>query len=248
LDDRKEAERLIKGIDMVDSIKELLLSITEKLKNYCSENFKCLILYGSWAKEIAREDSDIDLLVIFEKFDSNTRKLLYDIETDAEKENRITLVPASIEEFREEKIPLYTAVKKEGKIIWGNVDLTINPEPPYTKYAEAFRKSKEFEMQKVKMAEDILREHPSYGAVDLCFVASKHAIQIALAMKGLGYSSKVDVLLSLSEKHLGKQIAETFRKLSDLYVKSEYGMEFLTEDESKRAVEYAKKVMEVYES
>lgn len=103
-------------------------------------------------------------------------------------------------------------------------------------------------MQKVKMAEDILKGHPSYGAVDLCFVASKHAIQITLAMKGLGYSSKVAVLLPLAEKYLGREIAETFRRLFDLYVKSEYELEFLTEKESKLAVEYAKKVMEVYGS
>ena len=156
-----------------------------------------------------REDSDIDLLAVFKKVDSNTRKLLYDIETDAEKENSITLVPVSVEEFRKEKIPLYTAVKKEGKIIWGDVDLTINPEQPHIKYAEAFQRSMEFEIRKVKMAEDIFKEDPSYGAADLCFVASKHAIQIALAMKGLGYSSKVAVLLPLAEKHLGKEVAET---------------------------------------
>lgn len=233
---------------MINSIKELLLSITEKLKNSCGENFKCLILYGSWAKEIARENSDIDLLAVFEEVDSNTRKLLYDIETNVEKEKVVTLVPASTEEFQKERIPLYTAVKKEGKIIWGNIDLTINPEQPHIKYADAFRKSKEFEMQKVKMAEDILREHPLYGTVDLCFIASKHAIQIALAMKGLGYSSKVAVLMPLSEKYLYREIAETFRSLFNLYIKSEYGLEFLTEEESKRAVEYAKKVMEVYES
>ena len=232
----------------IDSIKELLESITKNLKESFHENFKCLILYGSWAKEIAREDSDIDLLVIFGKVDVNTRKLLYDIETDAEKENSITIVPASIEEFRKEKIPLYTAVKKEGKIIWGDEDLTINPEPLHFKYAEALRKSKEFEMQKVKIAEDILKEHPSYGAVDLCFIASKHAIQMALAMKGLGYSSKLAILLPLVEKNLGREVAETFRRLLNLYVKSEYGPEFLTEEESKLAVEYAKKVMEVYES
>jgi predicted nucleotidyltransferase len=231
----------------IDSIKELLESITKNLKESFHENFKCLILYGSWAKEIAREDSDIDLLAVFKKVDSNTRKLLYDIETDAEKENSITLVPVSVEEFRKEKIPLYTAVKKEGKIIWGDVDLTINPEQPHIKYAEAFQRSMEFEMRKVKMAEDILKEDPSYGAADLCFVASKHAIQIALAMKGLGYSSKVAVLLPLAEKHLGKEVAETFRRLFDLYVKSEYGLEFLAEEESKLALEYAKKVMEVYE-
>ena len=233
---------------MIDSITSILGAITEKLKKTFQENFKCLILYGSWAKEIARKDSDIDLLAVFEEVDTNSRKLLYDIETDAEKENSVTIIPASVEEFRNEKVPLYTAIKKEGKIFWGNVDLTINPEPPHIKYAEAFRKSKEFEMQKIKMSEEILKDHPSYGSADLCFIASKHAIQMALAMKGLGYSSKVVILQPLAEKYLGREIAEKFRRLFDFYVKSEYGLEFLTEEESKLAVEYAKKVMEVYEN
>lgn len=233
----------------IDSkIRKLLEAITEKLRKSFHENFKCLILYGSWSKGIAREDSDIDLLAVFEKVNGNTSKLLYEIETDAEREKSVTLVSTIIKDFVKEKIPLYTAVKKEGKIVWGNVDLTINPEPPHIKYAEAFQKSREFEVRKVKMAEEILKDHPTYGTVDLCFVASKHAIQMALAMKGLGYSSKVSVLMPLSEKHLGKQIAESFRKLFNLYIKSEYGMEFLTEEEAKLAVEYAKKIMEVYKS
>ncbi len=227
--------------------RKLLDSITEKLKDFFKGNFKCLILYGSWAKGIAREDSDIDLLAVFKKVDGNTSKLLYEMETDAEREKSITIVPTTIEDFQKEKIPLYTAVKKEGKIIWGDVDLTINPEPPYIKYAEAFKKSKEFEIKKVEMAEEILKDHPTYGAVDLCFIASKHAIQMALAIKGIGYSSKVAVLLPMAEKHLGKEIAETFKKLFDLYVKSEYGIESLTEEESKLAVGYAKKMIEVYD-
>ncbi len=47
------------------------------------------------------------------------------METDAEGEKSITIVPTTIEDFIKEKIPLYTAVKKECKIIWGDVDLTI---------------------------------------------------------------------------------------------------------------------------
>lgn len=117
---------------------------------------------------------------------------------------------------------------------------------PHIKYAEFFERSKEFEMQKVKIAEDILSEHPDYGTAELCFVASKHAIQSALAMKGIGYSSKVTVLLPLTKEHLGKEIVEAFKKLFDLYTKSEYGIEFLTEEEARLAIEYAKKILEVY--
>jgi len=234
------------GNTIPDDIRDILGYIQKNLLDRFSNNLMCLILYGSWAKATFREDSDIDLLAVFKRLDGDTKKFLYKIEMDFDIERQLTLLPVSIEDFRMEKIPLYTAVKKEGKIIWGSIDLTINPEAPHIKYAEFFERSREFEMQKVKMAEDILSEHPGYGTIDLCFVASKHALQSALAMKGIGYSSKIAVLSPLTKEHLGEEIAEVFKKLFALYVKSEYGVEFLTGEESRLAVEYAKEILEVY--
>lgn len=228
------------------TIEDTLEDIQKKLLERFQHEIKAIVLYGSWAKGTAKEYSDVDLLVVFDKLKDNIRKLLYEIERDTADERSITLLPALVEDFHKEKIPLYTAAKKEGRIIWGDVDLTINPENPRTKYADAFERSKEFETKKVDMAVDILKEYPSYGSADLCFVASKHAIQMALAMKGIGYSSKVVVLLPLTKKYLGKEIALIFRKLFKLYIKSEYEIEFLTEEELKLVVEYAKKILGVY--
>jgi len=45
-------------------------------------------------------------------------------------EREITLATDSVDEFREEKLPLYTAIKREGKIIWGDADLSVYPDPP----------------------------------------------------------------------------------------------------------------------
>jgi len=228
---------------MTETIRDIIKEIERKIAGRFRDNFKCLILYGSWAKGTAREDSDIDLLAIFEEVDSDTWKVLYKIERTIESERGISLVPSSQEDFQKEKNPLFTAVKREGKILWGNVDLTINPEDPAVKYADYFQKSREVETHKVEMAEKILKEHPDYGSADLCFVASKHAIQMALAMKGLGYSSKVAVLLPLAKEHLGSDVADRFKRLFDIYIKSEYGMEFLTEDEARLAVECAKEIL-----
>ena len=50
----------------------------------------------------------------------------------------VTLVPSSLEDFQKEKIPLYTAAKKEGEIIYGDVDRSIKPEPPEINYSEFF--------------------------------------------------------------------------------------------------------------
>lgn len=155
-------------------------------------------------------------------------------------------MPASYKDFRKEKFPLYTAIKREGKIICGDIDLSINPESPEIKYSEFFKKSYEFESQKIRIAEELLEKDLISGIADICFIASKHAIQAALAMKGKGYSSKVSFLLPLAEKYFGKETAEAFRKLFNLYIKSEYNLEFLTDEESKHAIEYSKEIQKVY--
>lgn len=227
------------------SIENILKNIEEKTTSRFSDSLTCIILYGSWAKGTAREDSDIDLLIVFKETDDSTRKRLYDIEREIDSDRSITFVSASSEDFRKEKIPLYTAIKKEGKILWGDVDLAINSDSPHIKYAEAFKKSKELETRKVEMAEKLIKEYPDYGHVDLSFVASKHAIQMALAMKGLGYSSKVSVLLPLVKEHISEDTAQKFKNLFDLYVRSEYSIESITAEEAKLAVEYAKGILRV---
>jgi len=50
---------------------------------------------------------------------------------------------------------------EEERIISGDVDLSINPEPPDIKYAEYYKKSEEFESKKIEMAEEMLKENLS---------------------------------------------------------------------------------------
>jgi len=47
--------------------KELLNELLYKFKNVCEDNLVSLVLYGSIARGDFRKDSDIDLLLIFEK-------------------------------------------------------------------------------------------------------------------------------------------------------------------------------------
>ena len=231
---------------MTNRIALLLKTLTKILKEEFKNNLKCIILYGSWAKGTAREDSDVDLIAVFEEVNEKTKRKLHEIIEKKSEERSVTIVPASIEDFRGEKLPLFTAVKREGIIVYGDIDLRINSRPPAEKYKEFFKKSEKFEKSKVKIAKEIFRNNPEYTPVDMCFVASKHAIQIALAMKGVGYSSKVKVLLPLAEEHLGKEIANAFRKLFNLYVKSEYKLEFLSKEEMETALKCAKRIMKVY--
>ncbi len=125
--------------------------------------------------------------------------------------------------------------------------MELSPIEPQLKYREFFLRSKEFETGKIKMVEDIKKDYPSYRGIELCYVASKHAIQACLAMKGEGYSSKMSALLPLCEKYFGSQIANAFKKLFQLYIKSEYTLEIPTETESDLALNLAKEVIKVYD-
>ena len=231
-------------MDVQRTIKDILKKIQKYLLERFQDNLKCLILYGSWAKGTAKSTSDIDLLAVFRKVDGDTEKSIYDIVRSIDTERSITIIPTSLEDFQKEKLPIYTAVKREGKLIYGNLDLSINAEPPEVKYSEFFERSRKFESMKVKIAEELLEKDLTTGIAELCFVASKHAIQAALAMKGEGYSSKVAVLLPFIKEHLGQETAWKFKRLFDLYVKSEYHFEFLTPEEADEVVRHARKVLE----
>jgi len=230
-----------------ETIKDIVDGIQKELSERFKNNFRSLILYGSWAKGTARTDSDIDLLALFGRLDKETGKYMYDIARNIDTEKSITIIPTRLEDFQKEKLPLFTAVKREGKLIYNDADLSVDPEPAKVKYSEFFRNSYRFESQKIRIAEELLGKNLASGIAEFCFVGSKHAIQAALAMKGEGYSSKVFVLLPLTEKYLGREIASVFRSLFGLYIKSEYGMESLTDEEAKLAIEYAKKIIGVYQ-
>jgi predicted nucleotidyltransferase/HEPN domain-containing protein len=236
----KESERAMNS----EAIHGALEKIRQALIERFGVNLKCLILYGSWAKGTARANSDIDFLVVLQEVDAEVRKFIQHLSYVDGRE--ITIVTSSVEEFHKEKIPLYTAIKREGKIIWGDVDRSIHPDPPEVKYSEFFKKSEEFEGRKIEMAEKLLEENFFSGIPEICFVTVKHVLQAALAMKGEGYSSKVRVLLPLVQRYFGQENAQAFRKLSDLYVQSEYTFESISREVALEAIGCARQILNLY--
>lgn len=232
-------EKILPG-KIAEALRKIKSSLIEKF----GDNLLCLLLYGSWVKGLAREDSDIDLLAIFKEITPEIERSLLEIEKVVDDRN-ITIVPATVEDFEKERLPLFTAVKHEGRIIYGEANLSINPEDPLTKYANFFERSADYEKQKVEIAEELLAKGIISSIGELCFVAAKHAVQAALAMKGEGYSSKVAMLLPLVERYFGREIKETFHNIFSLYVKTEYSREWLSEEEAKTAINSAKRILEV---
>ena len=149
------------------------------------------------------------------------------------------------DEFKMEKLPLFTAAKRKGIIVFGNIDLKESPESSEVKYKDFFKKSLEFESKKVEIAERMLQDKLPSGVFALCFVASKHLLQAGLAMKGIGFSSKIKILLPLIEEHFGCQIASSFKRLFSFYVKTEYQLQLPDKDEATLAIEDANRITEV---
>lgn len=220
--------------------------IQQNLASKKLHNIKAVILYGSWVKGTAREDSDVDLLAIYRRRDKKAVEVVDKLANEIGSDREFTIIHASIKDFEREKLPLYTAAKKEGKVIHGNVDVSISKVAPSVKYAEFFEKSREFESCKVELAQKLLLDGLSSGVVDYCFIASKHAIQAALAMRGKGYSSKMDVLLPLAKECFGENIFSKFKKCFEIYKKSGGLSVEISGEEAKSAVKCAKEVIKVY--
>lgn len=200
-------------------IEDFLRALKAKFEN----NFLALILYGSWAKGKARENSDIEV----------------------RHERSITLLPVRAGDFEIEKLPLFTAVKREGIIVFGSIDLKENPERCEVKYKDFLKNSLEFESKKIEIAKRMLQEGLPSGVFALCFMASKHLLQAGLAMKGVGFSSKVKVLLPLVDEHFGSKVASSFKRLFSFYVKTEYQFQLPDKDKASLAIEDATGIIKV---
>ncbi|MFQ6052151.1 MAG: nucleotidyltransferase domain-containing protein [Candidatus Hydrothermarchaeota archaeon] len=224
-------------------VEEILQALKTEFKN----NFLALILYGSWAKGKVRQDSDIDLLAIFKKrVDKDVAKRMNEISSEMEVryQRSVTLLPVKAGDFKMEKLPLFTAAKREGIIVFGSIDLKESPERPEVKYKDFFKKSLEFENQKVEIAKRMLQEGLPSGIFALCFVASKHLLQAGLAMKGVGFASKVKTLLPLVEEHFGSKVASSLKRLFSFYVETEYQFQLPGKAEATLAIEDANRVIQ----
>lgn len=96
----------------------LLQQMRQRLAPVYGERLKGLVLYGSEARGEAEPDSDIDILVLLDgEFDlckeirrivHNTYQLVLDIERP------IHALPASIDDYQRQELPLYVEARKDG--------------------------------------------------------------------------------------------------------------------------------------
>ena len=99
-------------------IREVLDEFNEKIKDLYGARLRKIILYGSWARGKADEDSDIDLLVVLKDDVSPGLEIdaMIDIITEINMKHNvlISVYPVSERDYSTVQSPLLLNIRKEG--------------------------------------------------------------------------------------------------------------------------------------
>jgi len=100
-------------------IEKILKEFREKAEKLYGSRLKNIILYGSFARGQATEDSDIDIAVILEGEVDPCREIdaMIDLITDInlDFETLLSVFPLSVTDFKQLNSPLLLNLRKEGK-------------------------------------------------------------------------------------------------------------------------------------
>jgi predicted nucleotidyltransferase len=99
-------------------IRAILKEFREELENLYEKRLKSIILYGSWARGDATEDSDIDLLIVLEEKVIPGKEIdrMIDVITEINLKHGvlISIYPVSEENYSTINSPLLINVRREG--------------------------------------------------------------------------------------------------------------------------------------
>ena len=99
-------------------IDNVIKEFKSKVKKLYGSKLKEIILYGSWARNMANEDSDIDLLVVLKEEIIPGKEIdrMIDIITEINLENNVLLsvYPVSEKDYQMVRSPLLLNVRREG--------------------------------------------------------------------------------------------------------------------------------------
>ena len=156
--------------------------------------FTRLILYGSHARGEETEDSDIDLIVLFEDKSSakNARKMLSDLayKIELEHDEYISPLPMAELDYQKGKSPFFLNVKREGVLIVADDVFEMRPE--IDRLMELARES-------LDVAQDILASEHYGFAASRAYYAMFYATQAILLSKGMSFSSHRAVVAAFGQ-------------------------------------------------
>ena len=110
---------------MDESIKKMLIELTEALCYVYGDKLKTILLYGSFARGTQTDDSDIDLMVLIDGNNDELRQYddqLNDVSTDLSLKylKVLSVVDVSYQEYEDWRnlSPFYKNVSEEGVILY----------------------------------------------------------------------------------------------------------------------------------
>ena len=209
---------------------ELHAILTAHTETFQPLGLLAVILFGSFVRGEEREDSDVDICLVFDEIDSEKKKEIWDLERknkNLEFDRKIDRVIVSLDKFTNEWAPIYTAIKRTGKVFWGNMDL-INDKMDI--------------MNKINSAEEYIVKLNS-PEVEFLYIPVKHTIQAYLAMIGKGFTSRFEELYKLTVEELGEEYARMF-----LYIyKLQENELHVTKEECVLGLTVAKEIIKLYD-
>ena len=96
----------------------ILNQLVKELRNIFGENFSGLVLFGSYAKDRARKDSDLDILILLEKQVKEPLNLIIDTFIEIEYKFRIDISPIFLYEENLVKSILLFELQDYAKILF----------------------------------------------------------------------------------------------------------------------------------
>ena len=107
---------------MVKKDDALFKSFVDETKKIYADNLKAIILYGSVARDEARDDSDVDIAILVDSDEEGMYDRILDVVVNIELKYNLVISVVLIEVDRFKKwgdvLPFYKNIKKEGITLW----------------------------------------------------------------------------------------------------------------------------------
>lgn len=102
-----------------EEIEAIGRELAEGLRRLYGPKLKEIVLYGSWARGDAREDSDVDFLVVLDDYEGFSKELWRIVQVSSEvglkHDVHISTQPVSEDEYRSDREPFLRNARAEGK-------------------------------------------------------------------------------------------------------------------------------------
>ncbi|NVM30808.1 MAG: nucleotidyltransferase domain-containing protein [Candidatus Helarchaeota archaeon] len=106
----------------IEDIKPILDEIKKNLENFYGNRLNTLILYGSYARGDATDDSDIDLIILLNDMNDTCEEILrfsqYLGDLELIYDTLISILPFDANEFENGHLPVILNAKKEGILVY----------------------------------------------------------------------------------------------------------------------------------